>query len=101
MTDSDEEQPPQAGHEAALFGPADKVDHKTGGVIKFASIDTRRKVLTGKIVYVRAPAPAIQGGKVHPIVYLCYVEGEHIPRTVYPADAKRARTLVLDSSSNS
>ena len=42
--------------------------------------------LTAKVIFVRAPAPAIQGGKIHPTVYICYVAGEHLPRAVYPAD---------------
>jgi len=36
--------------------------------------------LTAKVIFVRAPAPAIQGGKIHPTVYICYVAGEHLHR---------------------
>lgn len=71
--------------QAALYGPAGRADHKPGDVIKFRS-PTGGKVLTGSILYIRAPAPAIKGGKVHPMVYITYVEGEAFPRMVYQTD---------------
>src|SRR5437763_6016428 len=83
MTDSTpEQQPTQAEREAALFGPAGKADHSKGETITFCDRGTGGKELTGKIIYVRAPAPAIVGGRVHPTLYMVFVEGEHILRAV-------------------
>jgi hypothetical protein len=70
----------------ALYGPLGKADHQQGDTIRFSSLDTGGEILTGEILYVRAPAPAIQGGKVHPTAYITYVEDELFPRVVYPSD---------------
>jgi hypothetical protein len=75
-----------AEQRAALYGPAGKADHKQGETITFSSADTGGQELTGSILYVRAPAPAVQGGRVHPTVYITFVEGEAFPRMVYPGD---------------
>ena len=75
-----------AEQQAALYGPQGKADHKKGDIIRFCSRDTGGEILTGEILYVRAPAPAIQGGKVHPTTYITYVEDEGFPRMVYPSD---------------
>ena len=75
-----------AEQQAALYGPQGKADHQQGDTIRFSSLDTAGEILTGEILYVRAPAPAVQGGKVHPTTYVTYVQGEAFPRMVYPAD---------------
>jgi hypothetical protein len=71
----------------ALFGPAARYsEHQRGETITFASRDTGGQPLSGKILYVRAPAPAIRDGKTHPVVYITFVKGEAFPRMVYPGD---------------
>jgi hypothetical protein len=37
-------------------------------------------------LYVRAPGPAIVGGRSHPTAYIVFVQGEAFPRVVYPSD---------------
>ena len=75
---SDEDQPTQAEREAALFGPPGR----GGDSIRFRDPQSGEE-LTARMIYVRAPAPAIKGGKVHPTVYMVYVQGEHLPRALY------------------
>jgi hypothetical protein len=77
------EESPQEQLEA-LYGPPGRADHRKDEEITFANADTNGLPLTGKIIYVRAPGPAIVGGRSHPTVY--FVEGETFPRVVYPAD---------------
>ncbi len=67
---SDEDQPTQAEREAALFGPPGR----GGDSIRFRDPQSGEE-LTARMIYVRAPAPAIKGGKVHPTVYMVYVQG--------------------------
>jgi hypothetical protein len=71
---------------AALYGPPGHADHRIDETITFASADTNGQPLTGKIIYVRAPGPAIVGGRNHPTVYFVFVEGETFPRVYYPGD---------------
>jgi hypothetical protein len=72
--------------QAALYGPEGRADHTQGDTITFANRDTGGQPLTGKILYVRAPGPAIVGGRSHPTTYITFVEGEAFPRMVYPGD---------------
>ena len=72
--------------QAALYGPAGKADHRKGDTITFSSADTGGQELTGDIIYVRAPGPAIAGGRSHPTTYITYVQGEALPRMVYLSD---------------
>jgi len=85
MSSNDQEQ------RAALYGPAGKADHRQGEKITFSSADTGGKTLTGTIIYVRAPGPAILGGRIHPTTYITYVEGEAIQCIVYPSDVVEER----------
>jgi hypothetical protein len=85
MADNDEEQSTQAERDAALFGPPGFGEYKKGETIRFRDPQSGAE-LTGKVIFVRAPAQAVVGGRVHPTVYWCFVQGEHLPRAVYPAD---------------
>jgi hypothetical protein len=91
MTSDDQEQQPHSGgpeqqQQEALYGPPGRADHTPGEVITFTSIDTGSRELTGKILYIRAPGPAIVGGRSHPTTYIVFVSGESFPRVVYPGD---------------
>jgi hypothetical protein len=97
MTSKDQGQEPHASttgngpgqsqeQQAALYGPAGRADYKPGDTIEFSSRDTGGKVLSGEILFVRAPAPAIVGGRIHPTSYIVAVEGESFIRVVYPGD---------------
>ena len=77
--------------QAALYGPPGRGDYKPGDTITFASQDTGGQTLTGSILYVRAPAPAVEGGQLHPTVYITFVLGEAFPRMVYPGDVIEQR----------
>ncbi len=70
----------------ALYGPPGRGDYQRGETITFSSRDTGGKILTGEILYVRAPAPAVRGGPIHSTAYITLVEDETFPRIVYPAD---------------
>ena len=60
---------------------------KAGGNVAIADVNRASgEELTARMIYVRAPAPAVQGGKVHPTVYLVYVQGEHLLRAIYSSD---------------
>ena len=85
MADSNEEQPTQAERDAALFGPPGRGEYQKGDTLRFRD-PASGKVLTANVIFVRAPAPAIVGGRIHPTVYWCYVAGEHLPRAVYSSD---------------
>jgi hypothetical protein len=92
-SDEEQQQTPRSGssgqeeqQQEALYGPAGKADHKVGELVTFSSRDTQDQELTGRILFVRAPAPAIKGGRIHPAAYFVFVEGEHFPRVVYPSD---------------
>ena len=71
---SDEDQPTQAEREAALFGPPGRGEYRRGDTLRFKDPQSGEH-LAAKVIYVRAPAPAIKGGKVHPTVYMVYVQG--------------------------
>jgi len=82
---SDEDQPTQAEREAALFGPPGRGEYRRGDTLRFKDPQSGEH-LAAKVIYVRAPAPAVQGGKVPPTVYLVYVQGEHLLRAIYSSD---------------
>ena len=75
-----------AEQRAALYGPEGKADHRQGDTITFSSNDTGGQTLTGEILHVRAPGPAIVGGRSHPLTYIVHVPGEAFPRIVYLGD---------------
>jgi hypothetical protein len=77
-----------AEQQAALYGQPGRGEHKPGDTITFSSRDTGGQELTGSILYIRAPGPAIEGGRIHPTVYVTFVKGESFPRMVYPADVR-------------
>jgi hypothetical protein len=72
--------------QAALYGPTGRADHRKGERITFSSQDTGGQELTGEVLYVRAPGPAIVGGRSHPTTYFVLVAGEAFPRVVYIGD---------------
>ncbi|SRR6266487_3473593 len=91
MSNGDPEQASSAAEQErrqleALYGPSGRGDYQRGETITFASRDTGGRALTGEILYVRAPAPAVRGGQIHSITYITFVENETFPRIVYPAD---------------
>jgi len=72
--------------QAALYGPAGRGEYAPGERITFASSDTGGESLTGEVLYVRAPAPAIRGGRVLPACYIVFVVGETFIRVVQFCD---------------
>lgn len=70
--------------QAALFGPLGHGEYQKGDVIRFRDAVSGQEV-TGEIAYVRGPAPAIQGGKTHPTIYIVDV-GDGIPHVAYQTD---------------
>ena len=73
----------QAAQQAALYGPQAKYsEHRPGDTITFASSDTGGRPLTGEVLYVRAPGPAIQGGRMLAACYIVFVAGESFIRVV-------------------
>ena len=77
MTETDEEK-------AALFGPSGRGEYKKGDTVRFRDAASG-EVLTGEVDYVRAPAPAIRGGKTHPTAYVVDV-GDGTPHIAYSGD---------------
>jgi hypothetical protein len=71
--------------EAALYGPPGRGEYTKGDVIRFKDVQSGQEFV-GEVLFIRAPSPAIQGGKIHPTVYMVLVEGEHLPRAIYPGD---------------
>jgi hypothetical protein len=80
----------QTEQEAALYGPAGRGEYQKGDVIRFRDAQSGQE-LTGTILFVRAPGEAVRGGRVHPTVYMVHVEGESLPRAIYPGDIIQER----------
>ena len=74
----------QEAEKAALFGPPGRGEYAAGDIIRFRDAVSGQE-LTGEIDYIRGPAPAIQGGKTHPTVYVVDV-GDGSPHVAYQAD---------------
>ncbi|GCE32209.1 hypothetical protein KDA_76930 [Dictyobacter alpinus] len=85
MSSSSNHNQKQPEAQAALYGPAGRADYRPGDQIRFRSVATSGQILTGTVLYVRAPGPAIQGGKNHPTV-LVMDAGDGFPHMVYPGD---------------
>jgi hypothetical protein len=67
-----------------LFGPAAAFsDHKRGETIKFREAG---QVKEGTILWVRAPGPAIVGGRNHPVIYVVEVGEVGFPSMVPAGD---------------
>lgn len=68
----------------SLYGKPGRGEYPTGATIRFRDHRTGQ-VLTGKVLYVRAPGPAIVGGRQHPTTYMVEV-GDDFPHAVYSRD---------------
>jgi hypothetical protein len=73
---------------AALYGPEARYsEHQRGQTITFFD-SASQQIVTGKIVWVKAAAPAYEGGPVRPLTYMVDT-GAGFPAMVYPSDVTR------------
>ena len=77
-TDETEEQ------RVALFGPHGRGEYKEGSIVRFYDAVSGQE-MRGVIDYIRAPGPAIQGGKVLSTCYIIDV-GDGSPHIAYQGD---------------
>ena len=76
----------------ALYGPSTPFsDHKAGGMVHFREDGELKQ---GKILHVRAPGPAVQGGVGHGVLYVVDA-GHGFPSIVAPGDVVEGSDIAL------
>jgi hypothetical protein len=50
-----------------IMGPSASAEHQIGDTVRFLRFGLEQ---SGKLLHVRAPGPAVQGGESHPLLYI-------------------------------